>query len=146
MALTVHVFRRTLDGSAPVTEYIPIKGTTTITKGDLCALSSGYLTAASDGGPFPIGVAEATVANAGSSGAAKAPVNVNRNSIYEGTLDVNSAASLYGTACDVDSATVIDASDTSNTKGLPIMLLGPIGTATDLRQEWILNLGGIAAQ
>lgn len=142
-----HVFKRTLDGSAPVTEYIPIAVSTTITKGDLCVLSGGYLTAASDGGAFPIGVAEATVDNSTGAAAAKsAPVNVNRNAIYEGTLDVSSAASYFGVACDVDSATVIDANDTTNTKGLPIMLLSPVGTASDKRQEFMLNLGAIAAQ
>lgn len=142
-----HVFKRTIDGSAPITEYIPIAVSTTITKGDLCKLSGGYLTAASDDGAFPIGVAEATVDNSsGAAAALDAPVQVNRNAIYEGTLDVSSAATLYGTACDVDSATVIDASDTTNTKGLPIMLLGPIGTASDKKQEWMLNLGAIAAQ
>jgi len=140
-----HVFKRTSDGSAPVTEYIPIKVSTSITKGDLCAMSSGYLCAASDGGTFPIGVAEASVDNSsGAAGALEAPVQVNRNAIYEGTLDVSSAQSLYGTHCDVDSATVIDASDTTNTKGLPVVLLSPIGTASDNKQEWMLNLGAIA--
>ena len=110
-------------------------------------MSSGNLTAVTQGGPFPIGVAEATVDNGtGAAEALSAPVQVNRNAIYEGTLDVSSDQSLYGVACDIDSATVIDASDTTNTKGLPIMLLGPVGTTTDKRQEWMLNLGAIAAQ
>lgn len=138
-----HKFKRTLDGSAPVTEYIPIKVSTTITKGDLCALSSGYLCAAADGGSHAIGVAEATVDNStGAKGALTAPVNVNLQSVYEGTLDCSSAQDYYGVRCEVDSATVIDPSDTSD----PIvMCLGPVGTASDKKQEFvILDYSGIA--
>lgn len=124
------IFKRTLDGSNPTTMEFCIASGKEVESGQLVTLCAGSIQEAEPSSDYPIlGVAEMSATSG------TIPVQVNLQAVYEGNLDVNSAIAYAGVKCDVDSGTILDPSDTTQEH---VMLLKPVGTNTDKRQEFII--------